>query len=275
GIYCKMALVYVFNMFSRARQPFADLLFLNISLILSILLRYGVSLEYAPNYNGLQWISIFIVYSILYMITFYFSGMYHRYKNNPERALFAGFVGFLFHIFIINFINQYNFSRIASFYCWGFNSILISGWRFILEIIQLRESKLIGRKTIIIGRIADAVKLRRVLSESGLSSFDVSGCVETSRDAIRGTEVEGLHVLGLVGELNDIIREYSVDVVIMVGSNIPFSKILNNGGRFGSMRTEFMFVPDLTAINENKEYSADYITLVDINSSGMLKIRGR
>ena len=129
GIYCKMALVYMFNMFRRARQSFADLLFLNISLILSILLRYGISLEYAPNYSGLQWISIFIVYSILYMITFYFSGMYHRYRNNPERALFAVFVGFLFHIFIINFIKQYNFSRIASFYCWGFNSILISGWQ--------------------------------------------------------------------------------------------------------------------------------------------------
>ena len=60
----------------------------------------------------------------------------------------------------------------------------------------------------------------------------------------------------------------------MVGSNIPFSKILNNGSRFGSMHPEFLFVPDLSAINENKENASDYITLVDISSSGMLRVRG-
>ncbi|MCK4830685.1 glycosyltransferase, partial [bacterium] len=155
GIYFMMALMYVFNMLIRARQPLFDLLLLNISLILGIFLRFGISLENAPNYSRLQWISIFVVYSTLYMVTFYFLGIYHRYRNNPERALIGIFIGFLFNVFIVNFIKQYNFSRIASFYCWGFNSILISGWRFILGIIQSKEFEYVRRKTVVVGKISD------------------------------------------------------------------------------------------------------------------------
>ncbi|MFC1651014.1 glycosyltransferase, partial [Candidatus Latescibacterota bacterium] len=234
GIYFMMVWVYVINMLIRARQPLFDLFLLNVSLILGMLLRYGTSLTFIPNYSLLEWISIFIVYSTLYMVTFYFIGMYHRYKNNPERALIGIFIGFLFNVFIVNFINEYNFSRIASFYCWGFNSILISGWRFMLDIVEDEKSIHAGRKTIIIGRISDVVKLRDILKRSDSYTFDIIGCVEISQDAIRGTESDGIHVIGLVNELNEIIKEYSINVVILAGSNIPFSRILKNGKGLGS-----------------------------------------
>ncbi len=269
GIYIKMALVYSYNMLMKLKQPALDLLLLNISLILGILLRFGISIDSAPNYSGLQWISIFLVYSALYMLTFFYASMYHRYRNNPERALSGIFIGFLFNIFIVNFIKEYNFSRIASFYCWGLNSILISGWRFTLELIQSEEKEHTGRKTVVIGKISDAVLLRRIFGESGSYAYDIMGCVEISQDAIRGMEKDGLHVLGLVDELNDIIKQYSIDVVIMIGSNIPFSKILNNGGVFGTMRPEFKLVPELNSIGEVKEKQSDYINLIDIHSGGM------
>ena len=275
GIYFKMAWVYGHNMLIQLKQPIVDLLLLNISLIIGIFLRFGITLENAPDYSRLQWISIYVVYSVLYMITFYFIGMYHRYRNNPERALLGIFIGFLFNVFIVNFIKQYNFSRIALFYCWGFNSILISGWRFVLEMIQLKEKEYVGRKTVVIGKISDAVLLRKVFNESSLFAYDIMGCVEISQNAIRGTEIEGLHVLGLVDELNDIIKDYSVDVVIMVGSHIPFSKILNNGRVFGSMRPEFKLVPELNSIVRVKEKETDYINIIDIHSGGMLGSKRR
>ena len=275
GIYFKMAWVYGHNMLIRLKQPIVDLLLLNISLIIGIFLRFGITLENAPDYSRLQWISINVVYSVLYMITFYFIGMYHRYRNNPERALLGIFIGFLFNVFIVNFVKQYNFSRIALFYCWGFNSILISGWRFVLELIQLKEKEYVGRKTVVIGKISDAVLLRKVFNESSLFAYDIMGCVEISQDAIRGTEIEGLHILGLVDELNDIIKDYSVDVVIMVGSHIPFSKILNNGRVFGSMRPEFKLIPELNSIVRVKEKETDYINIIDIHSGGMLRSKRR
>lgn len=270
GIYSKMALVYSLNFLRNMQHPLIDLLLLNISLIFGIFLRFGIDLEHAPDYSNLQWLSIFIVYSVLYMVTFYFVGMYHRYKDNPERALLGIFIGFLFNVFIVHFIKEYNFSRIASIYCWGFNSILISGWRFLPEAVRVKRFQRRGRRTLVIGNIADAVALRRIIHDTSRYAYDIIGCVETAVDAIRGTEMEGLHVLGLVDDLSDIVKEYSVDVVILVGSNIPFSKILNNGAGFGSLYPEFKFVPEINPAEEGRGHDADYITLIDIHSGGML-----
>jgi len=270
GIYMKMALVYILNVLGRLRQPGLDLLLVNVSLIMGLFLRFGISLELAPAYSQVQWVSVFVVYSVLYMATFVFTGMYDRYRNIPERALVGVFIGFLFNVFIVNFIKEYNFSRIASFYCWGFNSILISGWRFVLELAGSRVRGHPGLRTVIIGKIADAVLVLNALKEGGYSTYDVIGCVEVSQDAIRGTNKDGLHVLGLVDELKDIVRDYSVDVVIMAGSHLPFAKILDHGGVGGHMRPEFKLVPELDALREVKEKTADGLNFIDIRSGGII-----
>ncbi|MFC1693724.1 glycosyltransferase [Candidatus Latescibacterota bacterium] len=264
GIYARMGWVYGLNVLKKAKQPLIDLILLNISLNIGILLRFGARLENAPDYSRLEWITIFIVYSVLYMLTFYFVGMYHRHRNNPERALLGIFVGFLFNVFIVNFIKEYNFSRIASFYCWGLNSILISGWRFVYQLLQADGAGTSRSRAVVVGKISEAVTLNRVLSESGSYSFDIVGCVEISKNAIRGRETEGIHILGLVDELRDIIEEYSVDVVIMIGSHIPFSKILSVKNGFGVMRPEFKLVPELKTVNNVEKSIIPEITMIDI-----------
>jgi FlaA1/EpsC-like NDP-sugar epimerase len=200
-------------------------------------------------------------------------GMYHRYKYNPEHALVGVFIGFLFNVLIVYFIKQYNFSRIASFYCWGFNSILISGWRFVSELFWTKDHKRGGRKTLVIGTIFDAVKLRTALHLTGMDDYDILGCIETSENAIRGSEREELHVLGLIDDMKDIIKDYSIDVVMMTGSNIPFSKILSNYSGFGSMRPEFKLVPELKSIEEIKK--TGFVTIIDIHSGKLFGAKKR
>jgi len=269
SIYFSMVLVYGFRMVKRSYQPITDLLLLNVSLILGILLRYGIRLENAPNYSRIQWVSIFVVYSVLYMGTFYFSGIYHRYRDIPERALRGIFIAFLFNVFIINFIKQYNFSRIASFYCWGFNSIFISGWRFVYQILQDGGLRPTRCRAVVVGKLSDSVKLYRILNESDVYCCDIVGCIEVSQSAIRGREAGGIHVLGLVDELGDIIKEYSINVVIMIGSTVPYSKVLSLGGRFGSIRPEFKLVPELKSVETVKGSKITDITLIDIRPGGM------
>ncbi|MCE5250620.1 glycosyltransferase [bacterium] len=269
GIYSGMAWMYIMNLLKNTRQPFTDLLLLNISLILGLVMRFGISFEDAPDYSNLQWLSIFLVYSVLYMTTFYFVGLYHRYRFSSERALSGVFIGFLFNIFIVNFINQYNFSRIASFYCWGFNSIFISGWRFLREEYYQREPGIGYRRVLVVGAVADAVKLRTFFKSGKFASYDVVGCVETTPGAIRGREVDGLHVLGLVSELCEILKQYAVDTVIMAGSSLPYSKILSICSRFGTLkRPEFKFVPELPDENITGD-AGTAITMIDILPGGM------
>jgi len=270
GIYFRMAWVYGIKVIKSNWQLFVDLFLLNVSLVLGIILRYGITLENIPGYSRLQWTTVFIVYSILYILTFSFLGMYHRYRNVPERALLGIFMGFLFHVFIINFVKNYNFSRIASFYCWGLNSIFISGWRFFYQTLYAGRLEAAMRRAVIVGKINDAVTLKQGLKETGVYSCDIVGCVEISPDVIRGSEKDGVHVLGLVDELSDIIKEYSVNVVIIAGSQIPFSKILSMRSRFGSMRPEFKLVPELKLLENVRNKDTITFTMIDILPGGML-----
>ncbi|MFC1528642.1 nucleoside-diphosphate sugar epimerase/dehydratase, partial [Candidatus Latescibacterota bacterium] len=99
---------------------------------------------------------------------------------------------------------------------------------------------------------------------SDIHYYDIVGCIEISQNAIRGREVDGLHVLGLVDELEYIIKEYLIDVVIIVGSAVPFSKVLNQSGRIGSMRPEFKLVPELKSVKNTIENKTVDINLIDI-----------
>ena len=269
GIYMRMAWVFGLNLLKQVRQPLIDLLLLNFSLILGIIMRFGISLQSAPDYSQVQWASIFVVYSVLYMTTFSFVGMYQRYRGNAERALLGVFAGFLFNIFIVNFFQTYNFSRIASFYCWGFNSIFISGWRFSIEKLYSREPGVGRRRVIIVGPVSEAARIRTFFNDNKSTLYDIVGCIETTSGAIRGREVDGLHILGLVDELEEILKEYSVEVVLMVGSSLPYSKILSKGGRFGLLkRPEFKFVPEIPN-GDFSDGSRPAVTMIDIFSGGM------
>ena len=110
----------------------------------------------------------------------------------------------------------------------------------------MREHGERRRRVIIVGAVSDAVKLRSMLPFNKLEMYDVIGCVETTSGALRGREEDGLYVLGLVSDLEDVLNEYAVDVVLMVGSSLPYSKILSLGGRFGPLRRpDFKIVPEL------------------------------
>lgn len=267
GIYFRMAWGYGIRTLTRLKEPLFDFFLINISLALGVMMRFGVSLDEAPEYTGMQWISIFLVYSTFYMTTFTFLGMYHRYRNNPERAFLGVFIGFLLNVLIVYFIKEYNFSRIASFYCWGFNSIFISGWRFAAQMIQSKETRIRFKKALVVGRIADAAAFRKMVSFSETAPFIIIGCVEVTPGALRGREKDGVYVLGLIDELRDIIKEYAVDMVIMVGSSLPYSKILSIGSTFGSMTPEFKLAPELKVPGENAPNGS--VTLIDIHPGGL------
>jgi len=267
GIYFRMAWGYGIRTLTRLKEPLFDFFLINISLTLGVMMRFGVSLDEAPDYSGMQWISIFLVYSTFYMTTFTFLGMYHRYRNNPERAFLGVFIGFLLNVLIVYFIKEYNFSRIASFYCWGFNSIFISGWRFAAQMIQSKETRIRFKKALVVGRIADAAAFRKMVSFSETAPFIIIGCVEVTPGALRGREKDGVYVLGLIDELRDIIKEYAVDMVIMVGSSLPYSKILSVGSTFGSMTPEFKLAPELKVPGENAPNGS--VTLIDIHPGGL------
>jgi len=87
--------------------------------------------------------------------------------------------------------------------------------------------------------------------------------VEVDPEAIRGRAHEGMYVLGLVDELRDIVKENSIEVVIMIGSGVPYSRILGMGSSFGALAPEFKLVPEL---RDDPDGTFD---IMDIHPGGM------
>jgi O-antigen biosynthesis protein len=275
GIYASMAAVYSLRLLKKNWQPLLDLALLNTAMVMGILLRFGVLLEQAPAYSGLQWASVFVVYSVLYMGTMYFLGVYNRHRYDPARVLLGVFIGFVLNVFIVNFFEEYNFSRIASIYCWGFNSILLSGWRFIWQLSEVKRHGSAISRAVVAGAVCDAVVVRDRIAGSSLHQYDIIGCVETTPGAIRGTVEDGLHVLGLVDDIPGIINEYGIDTVIMVGTGMPFARILHADGRFGVSRPDFKLVPELPPAHgvESEEDMAE-IAMFSIRPGGTISSDG-
>jgi O-antigen biosynthesis protein len=266
GIYINMGLSMIRNACSVLRLPALDLCLLNLSLVISILLRFGRFLEFAPSYSGIQWLSVFVVYSAIYMTTFYAMGLFHHNRYNPERTITAVFIAFLFNVFIVNFVKDYNFSRIASFYCWGFNTLFISGWRFVCASITEQNRDITRRKALVVGTLDSAVALKNIMERRDQNGYAITGALAIDPDALRGAERDGVHVLGLLDDLQTVIREYTIDVVFMVGHDIPFSKILTNGSRHGLRSPEFKFIPELRESETMDENGTNAIPMIDIHA---------
>lgn len=67
GIYLRMGWVYGLRTIISLKAPLIDLLLLNLSLALGVLVRFGVSEGNYPPYSKAQWVIIFLVYSSLYL----------------------------------------------------------------------------------------------------------------------------------------------------------------------------------------------------------------
>jgi len=124
-----------------------------------------------------------------------------------------------------------------------------------------------------VSTIDNAVEFVRILQSKGLRTYEVVGCLEVSPDAIRGIEKDGVYILGLVEDLIEVIHRYDVEVVVMIGSNLPYSRILEAGMKIGSLkRPEFKLVPEMPdAYNMCKDTFE--VTMIDILPGGQLHDR--
>jgi hypothetical protein len=117
-----------------------------------------------------------------------------------------------------------------------------------------------------VGTLDNAVALKRIMEQRGQNGYTITGSLAIEPDALRGAGREGVHVLGLLNDLQDVIREYAIDVVFMIGHDIPFSKILTNGSRHGFRSPEFKFIPELRESEKMGENNTNGIPMIDIHA---------
>lgn len=209
-----------------------DIVFINVSLILSLILRFG---------NG--WGTFFYVYwgSIIYLSGFFllFAVIFKlyrriwRYLSIGDLFLIAEIVtgGIFATVLCLNWVNGVAFPRTVVALTWFFSLALVGGSRLIWRIYCERKGALNrGQERILIVGAGDAGEVisREIIRRPDLG--ELVGFVDDDKEKI-GKRIHNVKVLGNTEEINGILEKEQISTVIIsipAASGKEIKKIVDN-----------------------------------------------
>ena len=244
------------NLARKLSLPIADGLLILIGLKLGLIVRYHPSLVpfirkieglanqigleahptfwlVPPEYSDLQWFLVYTVSAFIWLLALYLVGIYDRRKYSAARAALGVALGFGGIVTMVFFIKAYNFSRLAAGAAWGFNTLLVAGWRLLAPWVLLtyRGYQLGQRRTLVVGTDKAVANLLEYMAIQEGLAFEVVGVVGQEPEN-RGRMVAGSQVIGLVDELQQLVQEYRIDALIFTSGTIVHSlKKMGKGWR--------------------------------------------
>ena len=218
------------RIFKKPKLILADVLLLNLSLLLSFILRFDD-----------RWLSRFtpaylLIISIIGLLTLYFLGLYNkmwRYASIAELKIIIKAIVLtnVFFAFVLVFLQIRNFSRSVIIINSLLEIIFLGGIRFSLRLFNnhRRQNKtqnddLAADKVLIVGANDIAEMIIREIDKNPQCGKEVIGLADNDPKRV-DLEIHGKKVLGLWGDISDIIKEYEVSEVIIALPSLPGEKI--------------------------------------------------
>ncbi|MCK4591536.1 MAG: glycosyltransferase, partial [Candidatus Latescibacteria bacterium] len=257
----------------RLLLPLADFLLVNLGLWVALLIRFqwvNWPQSQMPSFSTGQWVTVFVVFSSIWLVSFYLIGLYDKYKYHPWRALTGAFVGFVGIIFLVFFLRGYHFSRLVILYSWVINSLLVAGWRGIAwNILKSHKSRRLGRqKALIVGAKENAIHFLNLVRQHPELNYEILGFVENSNHPEEKI-IEGVNLLGTIENLPEILKDYKVDEIIVTTQTVPYSQLLSLASDSKSPNVHFKLLPNSfrTIVAQRKIRGREDLPLIDISYS--------
>ena len=244
AIWIRAALSLLGRLAAAVALPFVDLFWMNVSLVLAQLLRFG-SLVHFRSY-----LLVDAVYSAVWLLSLYATGVYGRFRFSAVRAGVAVVAGLLVNATLTFFFKQYAFSRAVVLYAGVLNVLFLMGWRLLVlawprggvRRSAVRRS-LFGRRTLVVGDAASGAAIIERLRSRVDGAFDVAGLVSLEESEV-GDRVAGVPVIGTVSNAEAIIRREKIEEVIFSTDKISYDQILAIISRTAGRGLAFRLVPD-------------------------------
>ncbi len=199
-----------------------DILCFNVAILSGFAIRFQGNI---PAINLREYTYHIVAISVIQILVFYFLNMYEKTEENLYESLtfpqvlkavslvFLLLIGFRFFI-----VAYYDFPRIVLLLSWSLSAIFITGWHSLIG--RLFSLPIAWKRVLIVGAgqeegdVFEAIKTRPYLG------YEVVGYVARTSSTTASIEQdsylpERLPLLGNVEELQDIIKEYHIDHLIM------------------------------------------------------------
>lgn len=214
-----------------------DIVLINISVALSYLLRFDGNLKSIPPEFLKSIVSIFVITSIIKIITFLFFKLYNslwKYAGIYELASIVS-AAFVSNVIMISYVFICRIMVPRSIFIIAFliDLFLIGGIRFAYrvlrrilqgEVIRVKNSK---RILIVGGGDAGAIIINELKANFELKSVPVA-IVDDDKNKI-GKKINGVPILGGIENIVDIIEKLKInEVIIAIESSTNNNKIVSN-----------------------------------------------
>ena len=291
GIILYGALSFGINLLKKLGLPLVDMLLVLMGLKLGLTLRYHEQFEplirqverlsqkfgfdaeptrwvEPPAYSEVQWMLVYVASIAIWLLAFYLVGLYERRKFSVLWSTIGVSLGFAIIVTTVFFFKGYNFSRLAAGTAWLWNIVLLGGWRLVAQrYLRTSSGRRLGRRRVlVIGTDTVAVDFVEYVNGVQELDFEVIGLIAQQAD-LRGKSVGGKPVLGVVNEMQQLVREYRIDdLVFTSGAISDFLQEAHRGWRSPKLR--LCMVPESFAslVHGRQPSSMTDLPLIEISS---------
>src|SRR4030042_236337 len=244
-------------MFKKRLQLFQSLLLFNDLFILTACWIAAFYLRfYAPFIPVTKGIPLLSDYFILLVFvltiwigTLHLTGVYRRFFNRTQEimTLFkANFIALMILVFLTFFFKRTEFSRLV-FLLFGLLSLLflsLSRLFFKGYYLFLQKKHLRSERVLIVGVRELAQGVAETIREHPELGLTISGFLTQVPQKV-GTHIQGIEVLGLYEEIDQVIQDQGINLVIFALSLTAHQKLEELLNRIRDEMVDIKIVPDL------------------------------
>lgn len=251
AIWIRAFLARLHRLFRLGWAPIIDLVFINLSVSLGILLRYHDFITPPWIESSLFfYVTLHTVSSLIWLVTLYFLDNYGKRQLSLSQSLMASVIGFFILSTVTLFSKEFVFSRLYVIYTSGLVLVFLVTWR-VLGLFLMKKGarknlwavKVFKKHTLIVGTVHEARMLYRKIQKRFDSPYHVLGYVSTQAHAVDETVESDIRLLGPMTELPSIIRKHQIAEVLIAAEELPHAAILSMVRGFAGMPVNVRLVP--------------------------------
>jgi hypothetical protein len=244
AIWIRAALSVLGRFLHRVALPLVDLAFMNVSLALGQILRFGGLMHFR------SYLIVDLVYSSVWLLCLYGMGVYGRFRFSAVRAGSAVLAGLLINATFTYFFKQYAFSRAVVLYAGVLNLLFLTGWRTLAlgwprRVAPGERSRrtLFGRRTLIVGDANSGRAIVERLHSQADGLYDIAGLITLNPEEV-GEKVAGVPVIGTIDQASELIRREKAEEVVFATDKISHDRILTVIDQAAGTGASFKLVAD-------------------------------
>ncbi|MEX0845714.1 MAG: glycosyltransferase [Balneolaceae bacterium] len=242
AIWMKIILSFMTTGFKKIKSVIADLLILNLSVVVGFLVRYSLQGVNILNPEGVKYLWINVLSSILFLIVGGVLGLFRQKKESISTSLKALTLTYTGVVIVTFFVRNLAYTRLGLILGFIFGVIFFVTFKLILvnrnKSGAYHRGKIRNSRVIIVGDAAQTENITSKIHSRPDWSYEVVGHVSVN------SATKNEYTLGSLSQLKDLVKAYNVDQVFFALKSISYKQMLKEISNLHKEDVVFKLIPD-------------------------------